>query len=214
MNSEQNLEKTLEDVYRVLEPQIIHIRPGAASNDLRKEITEKLVKNHSYCNLDINGLIRDENERKTPIGLEIHQMVSNNKIIPAEMIVRMLRKIMYSGDTTKTHFILSSFPDIIEQAKEFESNCAKISAIIYCTSKSPYVEIKNNNLSLFNIDSYFQKEFRLRTMNYWDYGHYQEKLGLVTEFGVVIGDSLSGKSATCKMLSEMYGHHIIDMKAF
>ena len=99
-------------------------------------------------------------------------MVSNNKIIPAEMIVRMLRRIMYSGDTTKTHFILSSFPDIIEQAKEFENNCAKISAIIYCTSKSPYVEIKNNNLSLFNIDSYFQKEFRLKTMNQWDFGHF------------------------------------------
>jgi len=84
------------------------------------------------------------------------------------MIVRMLRKIIYSGDTNKKHFILTSFPDIIEQAKEFELSCAKIKAIIYCTSKNPTVEIKNNNLSLFNIDSYFQKDFRLRTMNIWD----------------------------------------------
>jgi hypothetical protein len=56
---------------------------------------------------------------------------------------------------------LTSFPDIIEQAKEFESNCAKITAIIYATTDDSIVEIKNNNLSLFNIDSLFQKEFRL-----------------------------------------------------
>lgn len=50
-------------------------------------------------------------------------MVAAGKIIPAEMIVRMLRKIIYSGDG-RNRFILSSFPDIIEQAKEFEKSCA------------------------------------------------------------------------------------------
>ena len=40
-------------------------------------------------------------------------MVSAGKIIPAEMIVRMLRKIIYSG-SGYDKFILSSFPDIIE----------------------------------------------------------------------------------------------------
>ena len=87
-------------------------------------------------------------------------MVSAGKIIPAEMIVRMLRKIIYSGIYSKKNgnnfFILSSFPDIIEQAKEFEKNCATINAIIYATNNdSPYVEIKNNNLTLFNIDALF-----------------------------------------------------------
>lgn len=148
---------------------MIHIRPGANSNTLRKEIVEALVASHEYCNLDVNSLIRDENERKTSIGIEINQMVSSNKIIPAEMIVRMLKRIIYSGDLSKKKFILTSFPDIIEQAKEFEANCAKISCVFYCNSGSEYVEIKNNNLSLFNIDSYFQKEYRLKTLNYWDY---------------------------------------------
>jgi hypothetical protein len=47
---------------------VIHIRPGANSNELRKEITERLVDTHGFMNLDINFLIRDENERKTSIG--------------------------------------------------------------------------------------------------------------------------------------------------
>jgi adenylate kinase family enzyme len=47
-------------------------------------------------------------------------MVQGNRIIPAEMIVRMLKKIIYCGQPSLNKFILSSFPDIIEQAREFE----------------------------------------------------------------------------------------------
>jgi hypothetical protein len=65
----------MEDVNRHVEPCVIHIRPGANSNDLRKEITEKLSTEHGFMNLDINALIRDENERKTAIGQEMNAMV-------------------------------------------------------------------------------------------------------------------------------------------
>jgi len=156
INTEHPLETTLDDIYSHIEPNAIHIRPGANSNDLRKEITDALSKDHKYWNLDINQLIREENERKTTIGKEINSLVSANKIIPAELIVRMLRKIIYAGDVTQVNFILTSFPDIIEQAKELETNCVKLSKVFYCHGNdTTNIEIKNNNLSLFNIDSYF-----------------------------------------------------------
>jgi adenylate kinase family enzyme len=85
----------------------------------------------------------------------MHSMVQSNQIIPAEMIVRMLKKIIYCGLPDNNKFILTSFPDIIDQAKEFEANCSKIAAIIYSTTDDSITEIKNNNLSLFNIDSMF-----------------------------------------------------------
>jgi hypothetical protein len=65
----------MDDINKHIEPCVIHIRPGANSNILRKEITEKLATQHDFVDLDINGLIRDENERKTAIGIEMHQMV-------------------------------------------------------------------------------------------------------------------------------------------
>lgn len=55
----------MQDVNDQIEPTVIHIRPGANSNNLRKEITEKLAAGHEWVDLDINALIRDENERKT-----------------------------------------------------------------------------------------------------------------------------------------------------
>lgn len=129
------------------------MRSGGADNDVRKAYLDFLTS-QGFINLDVNSLIRDENERKTSIGLEFLNMVAAGKIIPAEMIVRMLRKIIYSGNG-QDKFILSSFPDIIEQAKEFEKSCSNITAILYLSSEEGRVEIKNNNLSLFNIDALF-----------------------------------------------------------
>ena len=138
-------------------------------------------------------------------------MVAAGKIIPAEMIVRMLRKIIYSGDG-RTRFILSSFPDIIEQAKEFEKSCAQIAAIIYATSDDPVVEIKNNNLTLFNIDALFQKEFRLRTMSRWSDEQFGEIITQKTDYVVVVGRPYSGTEVVSGILSRQLGFKIIDMK--
>lgn len=38
---------------------------------------------------------------------------------------------------------------------EFERNCAKIAALIYPSNNASVVEIQNNNLSQFTIDSLF-----------------------------------------------------------
>jgi adenylate kinase family enzyme len=103
----------LAQVRKAYEPTIIHIRPGPDTHDLKKEVTEQLTK-AGFMNLDINSLNRLEAERKTAIGLEMHQMVQGSKTIPAEMIIRMLKMIIFNGDPAKNKFILTSFPDIIE----------------------------------------------------------------------------------------------------
>ena len=72
-------------------------------------------------NLDINSLNRLEAKRKTAIGQEMHAMVQGSKTIPAEMIIRMLKMIVFNCDPRKNKFILTSFPDIIEQAGAFEA---------------------------------------------------------------------------------------------
>jgi hypothetical protein len=112
-------------------------------------------------------------------------------------------------------FILTSFPDVIEHAKEFEENCSKISAIIYSNipkkGNENMISIKGNNLQLYNIDSMFQKEFRLKTMGEWDFSLFNQKLGNKVSYGVVVGQVLSGKTTIAKNLAEN-GMVLIDMK--
>jgi len=61
-------------VNKCVEPTVIHIRPGATAgtNELRKEITERLSKDHGYMNLDVTSLQKDECERKTIIGCQMN----------------------------------------------------------------------------------------------------------------------------------------------
>lgn len=183
----------MKNLQETIEPTIIHIRTGT-NNELRKEMVTKLVNDHGYLNLEVNSLMRDETERRTKIGLDFLKMVQAGKIIPAEMTVRMLRKIIFSGQNHKK-FILSSFPEMIEHVQEFEKNCAKIQAIFFTTDKEEdVVELKNNNLTLFNIDSLFQKEARLKIINEWSFERFEELLGNKIDFAVVNGPYLSGKS--------------------
>ena len=67
INSEQPLSSVLKEVFAVVEPIVIHVRTGGnSSNDLRKQIIEELTsEQQGYVNLDVNSLIRDENERRT-----------------------------------------------------------------------------------------------------------------------------------------------------
>lgn len=123
----------------------------------------------------------------------------------------MLRNIIYSGIEGRDKFILSNFPENIEQAKEFEKSCAKISAIIYTTGDEPTVEVTSSNLTLFNISSLYQKEFRLKTMKNWDLRTFQEHLGQKVDFGIVIGRPYSGKSTISKYVASLSKGHVFLM---
>jgi len=49
-------------------------------------------------------------------------------------------------------------------------------------------------------------------MDCWDYDVFQEKMGNMIEYGVVIGRSLTGKSEICNQMAQT-GYTVIDMKA-
>jgi predicted kinase len=50
-------------------------------------------------------------------------------------------------------------------------------------------------------------------MNEWSYQLFDEKLGNKTQFGVMAGKSLSGKTTIAKKLESSLGYKILDMGA-
>lgn len=73
------------------------------------------------------------------------------------------------------------------------------------------IEIIDNGISIESIDSLLQKEHRLKPMRCWDESTFNEHLGNKTEWGVVIGQSLSGKSLVAKMVAESTNGKVIDL---
>jgi adenylate kinase family enzyme len=164
-----------------------------------------------YFSLNVNDLCRDEIDRRTPIGIEIENLNAAGLLVPNELYVRMLRQIIFNGDCEYDKFQLYGFPETTEALYEFESKCARITAIIYASSPGPVVEIMHDNLNSFNIDSLFAKQNRLKTMKNWDARELEEQLGNRTEWGMVSGRSLSGKTTVAKMIAAVNRGKIINM---
>lgn len=132
-------------------------------------MTWTLTNNHGYAEINVNEVISLENERKTEIGKQLMAVAQTGKMIPADIIVRMLRRIIYSGDG-RTKFILSGgFPFTVDHAKEFEKHLSSIAAVIYSAMQYEDSAIHvRGNLSEFSITTLFQKDFRLRVLTEWD----------------------------------------------
>ena len=59
--------KTMEEIFRHVEPTVINVRPGK-NVEVQSEIIEKLSGEHGFVNLDVKDLTNCEMERNTMIG--------------------------------------------------------------------------------------------------------------------------------------------------
>ena len=151
IQNDQAFEKTMEQVYRHVEPTVINVRKGDKQDELCAEIVANLQQ-EGFLNLDVENLRECEMKRKTNIGIEMIQHLHRDKNIPASMVVRMLNKIVYNGQESINKFILSNFPEQIDQVKEFETNCCKLAAIIYPTGQGTTVDIAQKDLEAIKIE--------------------------------------------------------------
>lgn len=122
-------------------------------------------------------------------------------------MVRLLRKIIYSGDG-RTKFILSGgFPFTVEHAKEFEKHITNIAAVIYSAVQYEDSAIHvRGSLSEFGIATLFQKDFRLRVLTDWDEQNWQELFDSVKiDWTLVMGQPLSGKTTLTQTLKKTLG---------
>lgn len=113
----------------------------------------------------------------------------------------MLKHIIYNGDATNNKFLLTGFPDSNEGVKVFEDNCSRISAIIYASGPEEVVELASTTLNSATMEALFSKQYRLKTLKEWNAREFEEQLGSRTEWGIVSGRSLSGKTTMANMLA-------------
>lgn len=161
VNTEQNQNQALKQLCGFVEPTILLVRPGgnADSYEKRNEIIAELKSSKDFKELNVFNLIKEEQERHTEVGREISEQISAGKDYTRDLdhlIVKMLKKIIYSGIEGRDKFILSEFPENIKQVQEFERSCARLSAVIFAAGGSdaqPVIELIDNGISIESIDS-------------------------------------------------------------
>jgi hypothetical protein len=212
INADQRLAKVLEEVYAKVEPAVIHIRPGPQSEQLRKDIILQLTQEHGWTFVDVPRLMREEINRKTPLGLEMGVLDAAGQAVPAAVLLRLLCAVIYNGNNWQKNFILVNFPTKIAQAREFEAGCAKIKTLLYATTADPVVELAGG-VATQNVDSLFSKSFRLVTIDKWDHSLFNQKLGEKVEYGVLLGAAAPAKAVLAATMKADMAYQIVDMKA-
>lgn len=154
-----------------VEPTIVHVRSSGSegSSTVKVAIQQSLCGDHGFIELNVNDLIREESERHTKLGTRLLQSYSTGQQFTLDMYVSLLKPIIFSGVKNRNKFVLQGFPETTDQVNAFEECCSTLNAIIFATDKGNVVDIRNNETSLFNIDSMFQKQFRLKPMDSWDF---------------------------------------------
>ena len=78
-----------------------------------------IVKNHNYFQLSTGNLLRNEIKEKTPLGMEIDQLISNGKFASDE-IVNTLLKQSITNLKFRDRIIFDGYPRNVDQAKNLD----------------------------------------------------------------------------------------------
>jgi len=198
-----------------VEPTVVSVRTSGSkeATAAKNNVLAGLVQ-QGYVSLEVNDLIQLEVQRQTEIGSAIQELLNDGKNVWADpsLIVAILKKIIYSGQDFQDKFLLVGFPDQIEHAELFESNCCTITVIVYTTDAAqPTVEIQGDDLSLKRLDSMFAKQFRLRITHEWNANAFEDMLGKKVQWGIVHGRQFAGADECAKKLAAMVKGKVIDM---
>lgn len=114
-----------------------------------------LVEDHGFIELNVSDLVREEGDRRTKLGQRLLQAYSTGQQFSVDMYCELLMPVIFSGHAHRNKFLLNGFPETTEQVSAFEEHTAKLNAIILATDKGNVIDIKNNETTLFNIDTMF-----------------------------------------------------------
>jgi adenylate kinase family enzyme len=88
----------------------------------------KLVRDRAYVHLSAGDLLRDEVQSGSALGQECHAIMKEGKLVPQEVIIRLLREAMEravaaaesAGGALPVNVLIDGFPRALDQAGMFE----------------------------------------------------------------------------------------------
>lgn len=119
INTESIFKASFNEMCAFIEPTVIGVRSSGSkeATHAKNSIMTGLV-GHGFMGLDVNDLIQLEVQRQTEIGKTIQDLLTKGRNVwsEPEEIVKILKKIIYSGVEGNDKFLLIGFPDQIDHS--------------------------------------------------------------------------------------------------
>jgi adenylate kinase len=95
--------------------------PGAGKGTQAKNIVSK----YNIAHISTGDILRDEVKNNTGLGIKANQYMKEGKLVPDELIIEMIRKILVK-DGAGTGFLMDGFPRTLLQAVKFDEMLANL----------------------------------------------------------------------------------------
>jgi adenylate kinase len=99
--------------------------PGAGKGTQAKNIVSK----YNIAHISTGDILRDEVKNNTELGIKANQYMKEGKLVPDELIIEMIRKILVK-DGAGTGFLMDGFPRTLLQAEKFDEMLASLGQAI------------------------------------------------------------------------------------
>lgn len=96
-------------------------------------ICAKLVQSYGFCHLSSGDLLREEVASGSSRGKELNAMMQKGDLVPLEVVLQLLKETMMKKASHTKCFLIDGYPRELQQGKQFESEVAQCSKVLYFT---------------------------------------------------------------------------------
>ncbi len=193
-----SLGSLLKSAGKLFDPEVLLVRSEEGAQESMIGMLNEMAERFGYRQLNVPMLRREEITRKTAAGREMIQFTSAGKIIPSEITIKFLKRILYSPSGHKK-FILTGFPEETGQLSLLESTCCNIVKEFFFY---PPEGEKVLNSSVASIETYMHEDHRLIPVQNFDSEQIERYYGLHLQYAFVMGAPLSGKTTVAKRIEK------------
>ncbi|CCW67022.1 unnamed protein product [Phytomonas sp. Hart1] len=81
-------------------------------------ISERLVCDYGFYHISAGELLRNEVEKRSPLGLQCAALMSAGELIPDKLMIDMICQVLKGSPVKDKPILLDGFPRTLKQAKE------------------------------------------------------------------------------------------------
>ena len=96
--------------------------PGAGKGTLAGSLKEKL----GFLHISTGDMLRDEMASGSSLGREVKSYVDNGKLVPDDVVIKIIETKLTGDTQVKSGFMLDGFPRTITQAKDLDKILKRI----------------------------------------------------------------------------------------
>lgn len=91
--------------------------PGAGKGTLANLLKVTL----SIPHISTGDILREERSKNTPLGQEINKYIDSGKLVPDELVTRLIENKLKQSPEVKTGYMLDGFPRTVTQAESLDN---------------------------------------------------------------------------------------------